>query len=228
MTGSDPFRNSSELAAWAAEVLLSRGIDEVAGWRMLEYWVNVELYRAAQEGKAGPWRHLGNYEQPYVTDHPRPGAKTPTKWIDLVLAEPILTAPERVVWMELKDLGRNVDTVRKNAKGLGLDLAALWRLRPVETQQTWLDPPKHAIDRGRLGEWNTLAPGLQQARHLISQIVIVPTPESALISPDELETIWLSSFAVRAKVDHANVIAEIGRAATQKFAVHALVRDLPR
>ena len=37
----DPFLNSDAVAKWAAEVLSERGIDEVAKWRMLEYWVQV-------------------------------------------------------------------------------------------------------------------------------------------------------------------------------------------
>jgi len=37
-------------------------------WRMLEYWLQVELYRAVENGAATTWRHLGEYEQPYFTD----------------------------------------------------------------------------------------------------------------------------------------------------------------
>ena len=60
---------------------MDKGIDDIADWRMLEYWMQVELYRAIQSGTGGSWRHIGDYEHPYFTDHPKSGAKTNTKWI---------------------------------------------------------------------------------------------------------------------------------------------------
>ena len=76
----------------------------------------------------------------------------------------------------------------------GYDLAALWSLRPLETQQMWLDPPAHVIDRGRLQEWEKYAPGLLKARHFISQIVIVPNGAINNISIDDIEKIWFGAL----------------------------------
>lgn len=224
---ADPFSSPSVLAAWTAGLLSGRGIDEVAKWRMLEYWLQVELYRAVEAGAAGAWRHLGDYEQPYSTDQPRSGSKTNTKWVDLVLAEPALDAPDRITWIELKDVGRSADTLEANAKGLGQDLAALWSLRPLETQQIWLNPPPHVIDAGRLPEWKAYAPGLLKAKHLIGQIVIVPKSAQNSISADVMEKMWLDAFEQRTKSKHTKVGVVIGRADTRSFTIHALVHDLP-
>lgn len=147
-----PFSDSNTLADWAAENLGVRGIDEVSEWRMLEYWFQVEIFRLAQSCMAGTRHHIGNYEQPYHTELPRSGSKTKTKWIDLVLANPAPEAPEAIVWVELKDLGRSKSTTINNAKGLGHDLAALWALSPDKTKRLWLSPQPHSIDRGRLDE----------------------------------------------------------------------------
>jgi hypothetical protein len=223
-----PMSSSAEIAKWAAEVLSERGIDEVATWRMLEYWLQVELYRAMEDGTGGVWRHLGEYEQPYFTDQPNSGSKTKTKWIDLIFATPPLNLPDRIVWIELKDIGRSSHTIVTNAKGLGYDLAALWSLCPVETQQLWLNPPPHAIDRGRLTEWNNYGPGLLNAKHMIAQIVLVPKPALQFISDDEMENLWLSAFEQRIKSKRSEVGIIISRAETKLFIIHALIHDLPR
>lgn len=226
MSMNDPFSSSADIAAWAAGVLSARGIDEVASWRMLEYWVQVELYRAIEAGAAGIWRSLGEYEQPYFTDHPNSGSKTKTKWVDLVIAEPDLKSPNRIIWIELKDVGRSEHRIVANARGLGNDLAALWLLRPEQTQQTWLNPPSHVIDRGRLQEWNTYGPGLSNTRHLIAQIVIVPLSAWKFMPPDEMEGIWRDQFKQRTKINSYEAGVVIARGETGLFAVHALIHGL--
>ena len=119
-----PLQNSRALAAWAASVITAAGkIFEVAQWRMLEYWMQVELYRAVQSGYAGKWKHLGDHEQPYFTMLPRTGSKYNTKWVDLVFAEPSLKQPRQIVWIELKDIGRSQHRLQANASGLGQDLS---------------------------------------------------------------------------------------------------------
>jgi hypothetical protein len=228
MKSSNSMSSSAEIAEWAAKVLSARGIDEVATWRMLEYWLQVELYRAMEDGIGGVWRHLGEYEQPYFTDRPNSGSKTKTKWIDLVFAVPPLNSPNSIIWIELKDIGRSAHRFVKNAKGLGDDLAALWSLRPIETQQMWLNPPSHAIDRGRLSEWKLYGPGLLNAKHLIAQIVLVHKSVRQLISADEMEHLWLSQFEQRTKSKRSEVGIVISRAETKSFTIHALIHDLPR
>ena len=227
MNPVDPITSSHALAEWTARVLSDRDIDDVAMWRMLEYWLQVELYRAVENGAAATWRHLGEYEQPYFTDFPRSGSKTNTKWVDLVLAEPSLDKPSRIVWIELKDMGRSAHTVLANAKGLGHDLASLWSLRPLETQQIWLDPPAHVIDRGRLQEWEKYAFGLLKARHFISQIVIVPNWAINNTSIDDIEKIWIGTFEQRTQSTNADIGIDISRAETRLFTVYAMIHDLP-
>lgn len=224
---ADPFLSSDALAEWAAEVLSARGIDNVAKWRMLEYWVQVELYRAIEAGTAGAWRSLGEYEQPYFTELPRSGSKTNTKWVDLVIAEPSLDSPSRIAWIELKDIGRNHHTLVANSKGLGNDFAALWSLRPLQTQQTWLNPPGHAIDRGRLPEWNAYGPGLVNAQHLIAQIVIIPKSAWQFFSPAEMEGLWLGAFKQRTKSKSFEARVVFARRDTRMFSVYAVVHHLP-
>jgi hypothetical protein len=116
----------------------------------------------------------------------------------------------------------------KNARGLGNDLAALWSLRPIETQQMWLNPPPHVIDRGRLSEWNLYGPGLQNAKHLIAQIVLVHKSVRQLISADEMEHLWLSQFEQRTKSKRSEVGIVISRAETNSFTIHALIHNLPK
>lgn len=220
-----PFSNSNALAHWVRDVLLQKRIDEVASWRMLEYWFQVELYRAFESGAAGGWRHFGSYEQPYHTNLPRSGSKTRTKWIDLVVAEPDIRAPRTIMWLELKDVGRSGSTIATNAKGLGYDLAALWALDPEETRKLWQTPPPHVVDRGRLEEWTTLAPGISLARHLLGQIVLRQNSPEGFVSSDDLERLWLESFYQRSNASTDGSM-NVGRAETATFTVHALVMPL--
>jgi hypothetical protein len=228
MESSNPMSSSAEIAKWAADVSSTRSIDDVTNWRMLEYWLQVELYRAVEAGIGGAWRHLGGYEQPYFTDQPNIRSKTKTKWIDLVFATPPLNSPDYIVWIELKDVGRSAHTIVANSKGLGDDLAALWSLRPVETKQMWLNPPLHVIDRGRLPEWSQYANGLLYAKHKIGQIVLVPKSASQFISADDIENLWLSIFEQRTKSKLCDAGIVISRAETKSFNIHALIHDLPR
>lgn len=223
-----PFSDSIALSSWAAENLGLRGIDEVSEWRMLEYWFQVEIFRLAQSRKAGSWRHMGNYEQPYHTELPRSGSKTKTKWIDLVLASPVPEAPEAIVWVELKDIGRSKATMTNNAKGLGHDLAALWALNPEKTKQLWLSPQPHSIDRGRFDEWNKYGPGLNGALHLIAQIVIGPKAIDGGTTPDEIAHTWSAAFLQRVRNFAPAHAPCISRNETEKFHVFGLVAELPK
>ena len=147
--------------------------------------------------------------------------------MDLVIAEPPLQSPSRIVWIELKDIGRSHHTLLANAKGLGNDFAALWSLRPLETQQTWLNPPDHAVDRGRLPEWDAYGPGILGAQHLIAQIVIVPKTAWQLISTADMESLWLGAFEQRTKSNAKNEGVLIARRDTKVFSVYAVVHQLP-
>jgi len=222
----NPFLSSKSLSEWSAHNLKDRGIDEVADWRMLEYWFQVELFRLAKQGRAGSWHHIGNFEHPYHTDLPRSGSKTKTKWIDLVFAEPNPSQPNTIVWIELKDIGRSKNTVVSNAKGLGHDLAALWALSPTKTKDLWLNPQPHSIDRGRLEEWNKFGPYLDQAKQLIAQIVIGPIALEDHMSPEKIIDAWLESFLLRTG---SNAPApEVAVEKTEKFYVYGLVTELPK
>lgn len=219
----DPFSSSQALADWAVSILTEKGIDQISTWRMLEYWVQVELYRAIQAGAAGSWRHVGEYEQPYHTVLPRPGSKSKTKWIDLVVAEPVPENPRRITWIELKDIGRSQHTLKSNARGLGYDLAAVFTINPSLTRKIWENPGIYDIDRGRLSEWQRLAPGLEKAVHLCAQIVLVPHYYLENSGDKELIDVWLKTF--RSCIKHLGLDPSmvIARQHTQNFILFALV-----
>ena len=222
----DAFNSSVALSVWSANTLQRRGIDEVARWRMLEYWMQVELYRAVQDGDAGAWRHVGDFEHPYYTEHPARGSKLKTKYIDLVLAEPCPSAPARVVWVELKDLGRSHTTLSTNAKGLGHDLAALWALSPSRTKELWLSPLPHTIDRGRFEEWRQFGPGIASGQHLIAQITLCHKGLLSNVADVEVKSQWLDAFQYRSGSGDWGGAYEIATAETEQFVVFALVTSL--
>ncbi|MDZ7736892.1 MAG: hypothetical protein U5P41_12925 [Gammaproteobacteria bacterium] len=222
----DPFVDSMTLAAWSADMLEQKGIDEIARWRMIEYWFQVELFRAIQAGKAGLWSHIGDYEHPYHTEKPRQGSKTKTKWVDLVLAQPKLDSPNSIVWIELKDLGRSKATAINNAAGLGRDLAALWALDVEQTRKIWIDPLPHSFDRGRLEEWQQYGPKLTRASHRIAQIVLCHKSLCSSVSSKMIQQRWIQSFHSRLAGSDPKVSFEIAEAETDQFLVLALVQDL--
>ncbi|MFC1776135.1 hypothetical protein ACFL3I_02185 [Pseudomonadota bacterium] len=221
----DAFESPGTLAKWAAGVVVKAEISEVARWRMLEYWMQVELYRYLEKGTVGEWKHLGEHEQPYYTTLPRSGSKFNSKWVDLVVAEPSLERPQRIVWIELKDIGRSEHRLKANASGLGQDLAALYRLDPQMTQDLWLRPPPHIVDIGRAAEWERFADGIVSADHLIAQIVLVPKQ----FANEEHEAVlienWLKTFKSRTG---SNLKADkIVRAEAGEFSIYATVLSLP-
>jgi len=184
-----------------------------------------ELYRSLEKGTAGIWKHLGEHEQPYYTTLPRSGSKYNTKWVDLVLAEPSLERPARIVWVELKDIGRSEHRLMANASGLGQDLAALYRLDPRLTQDLWLRPPPHIVDIGRKTEWDRLADGIVSAEHVIAQLVLVPE----MFTGDEHKAVliqnWLNAFKSRTGVSFE--AEKIARAQAGEFSIYATVLKLP-
>jgi hypothetical protein len=209
------------MAEWVAEVLKSRGIDEIADWRMLEYWFQVELYRAVSQGYAGDWDHLGDYEQPYFTRVPR--AKSNTKWIDLVFRSPRDGPVEQALWIELKDLGRNANTLRINAIGLGKDLAALRGIDREETLRQWKNPPPMAVDRGRMAAWVVQANAVAAATWHIGQVAIVLKGSLNLVPENEIQQLWIAESQKRCMqltgngVHHAPAL--VSHAETDKFIV---------
>lgn len=188
--------------------------------------MQAELYRAAETGKAGAWRHLGEHEQPYYTAMPVSGSKKNVKWVDLVLAEPKLESPEEIVWIELKDIGRNSSTLKNNIKGLGQDLAALYRLDPKKTMDIWADPPFYVIDKGRKNEWDLYAKSLDTQNHLIAQIVLVPKIIFEDTSADSITKSWLETFENRASVKPDEHKISISHAIGEKFMIFSLISKL--
>jgi hypothetical protein len=193
----DPLQNSQTLANWAARVLKEARLGEVTSWRMLEYWMQVELFRATQNGNAGQWSYLGTFEQPYYTNSPRSGSKYNIKWVDLVLAEPYVENPSRIAWIELKDIGRSHHRLMSNASGLGQDLAALAMLDPEKTIEVWQKPPEHIADLGRHEEWKTHQSVLKNASHIIGQIVLVPGKFANQDDLDLITAYWIKTFQSR-------------------------------
>lgn len=223
----DAFENPEILARWVSDTLSQKGISDIAKWRMLEYWMQVELYRAIEAGKAGQWKYLGEYEQPYYTDMPRSGSKYNTKWVDMVVVEPSIQKPKRIVWIELKDIGRNKRTFKANLKGLGQDLAALWRLRVKETKQIWLNPPPHAVDKSRETEWRSLVPALDVNEHFISQIVIMPRNLVSQFGEEFIIETWLGSFEQRSHVTDTDHGIELAKYDNDGFTTFSTVVPLP-
>jgi hypothetical protein len=224
----DRLGTAASMAAWVAEVLTSRGIDEIADWRMLEYWFQVELYRAVSQGLAGDWDHLGDYEQPYFTKLPR--AKSPTKWIDLVFRSPREGPVQRTLWIELKDLGRNSNTLRTNAIGLGKDLAALRGIDRQKTLQQWRKPPPMAVDRGRLAAWMVQADAAAKGIWHVGQVAIVSKACLKLVPADEIEQLWVAEAHKRCKPlelgEPGVCVPAVARAETDKFVVLAVRETL--
>lgn len=224
------FASAESLAHWAAGILQARGIDAIADWRMLEYWMNVELYGAVQGGSAGNWRHLGCYEQPYKTRFKIPGRKSNTKWIDLLLGWPTAEGPEHVMWIELKDLGRNPKTLAANAAGLGKDLAALWGIEKAATLAQFKKQESLAVDRGRGEEWLGLAGTLESAHWWFGQIAIARQDVRREASVDVADH-WLASFRKRLEDNEPPQSPprppQIARENTVRFEVYVLVDELP-
>lgn len=224
----DLFLSPENLAGWSATILSKRGLDEIADWRMLEYWVQCELYRAIQTGQAGTRQHLGQYEQPYCTALPVLG-KYKWKWADLVVAEPNLKQAERIIWIELKDTGRSEERLRDNSRGLGRDAAALYALDSKETINGWRKSPEHVKDKGRREEWMELANVIEKSTHSAAQITIVPLK---LVEEHEeiVQENWLWAFYNKVKqigVTETNIKLKIARCNTEKFAIFATLYNIP-
>lgn len=221
----DPFGSSVALARWAAGILRAQGIDYISKWRMLEYWMQVELYRSVNDSKAGVWRYVGDHEQPYHTDVPLSDRKSEAKWVDLLLAEPDPKSPKRLVWVELKDVGRSEHTLEANAVGLGQDLAALYSLNPSKSKKLWLEPHASRVDKGRVKEWEAYAAVLDCDDQLIAQTVLVPKEFCQRHAKMIVDT-WRQTFEKRAKVSPLSHKITIERSDTDQFAIFALVSGL--
>jgi hypothetical protein len=215
--------SSKETAEWACEILTKQGIDERADWRMLEYWFQVELFHAFQSESVQGWVHYGTYEHPYFTHAPLSGSKSNFKWVDLLCATPSVAAPRQLVWLELKDVGRNPDRVNANVWALGKDLIALYEIDPTETAKAWRNPPDWVKDAGRTEEWSTLADGLEKSKFSVGQIVLAEKNLLYQYGEDRFENRWKDSW--HSSVDGHDV--NIERSDTEKFAVFSII-TMPR
>jgi len=210
-------RDMSGALKWAREVLFRRGLDARADWPMLEYWLQVELFFSLRSGELRSWDHYGSFEQPYYTHAPRSGSKTNFKWVDLLAASPSSSAPERLLWLELKDLGRSPSRLPTNAWGMGKDMVALRDLDPRETYRAWRDPPYVLRDAARVAEWMALSDGIRRAAHLIGQVVVLPHILLFEYGPDRFVERWASACAKEV----STLKSEVSRSDTDRFAVFA-------
>lgn len=215
--------SSKETADWASATLTKQGIDNRADWRMLEYWFQVELFHALQSESVPGWVHYGTYEHPYFTHAPLSGSKSNFKWVDLLCATPSVAAPRQLVWLELKDVGRNPDRLNVNVWALGKDLIALYEIDPTETAKAWRNPPDWVKDAGRTEEWSTLADGLEKSKFCIGQIVVAEKNLLYQYGEDRFENRWKDSW--HSAVDGHDV--NIERSDTEKFAVFSII-TMPR
>ncbi len=209
----EPFDDSSNLAFWSASKLSMAGVDELARWRMLEYWMQVELFQAIEtcEGLS----HAGCYEQPYFTKYSRTTSKTNYKWIDL-----LIQSEREMCWVELKDLGRSSLRVKENSKGLGFDLAALTGVEIEKTVNGLIDPPPHIIDKARLKEWAELAEKVSKVNHSIAQIVMAP---KSITDVGSILEWWSDSYTRRTGVAY---VSDFGQAETKEFWIIGTIQSL--
>lgn len=220
----NPFVSSQSLAEWAKNILVKRDVDSLARWRMLEHWMQPELYRAAELGNAGSWRHLGEGEQPYYTAQPRKTSAFEVKWIDLVFAQPNLEKPKQIIWFELKHIGRSQERLKTNAADLGNDTAALYTLDPVKTRDVWLNPPTSVKNASKVELWNRYGPGIATAEHYFAQVVLVQKRLVDVNGNDALiKNAWLKAFERRTNLNPSNHGLHIARADTAAFSLFALV-----
>jgi hypothetical protein len=131
---------------------------------------------------------------------------------------------KHVVWLELKDLGRNAKTMQNNCKGLGHDLAALATINVENTIQTWISPPSHVIDRGRIPEWTSYAQGMVHAKHWIGQIVISSLSLEDHLSPAEVKALWLGEYSKRTGLSSESV--HISDQSTRCFRIYSLLYEI--
>lgn len=150
-----------------------------------------------------------------------------TRWVDLVFVSPNLEKPKRIIWIELKDLGRSTDRIISNAKGLGHDLAALYHLNTVETKRVWMTPPPHVVDKGRKQEWHELAPSLDAERHSICQIILAPEMLVQEVGKERINQSWLKTFELRARVSNSDFRITMSDSIADGFVIFALVAPLP-
>lgn len=224
----ETFSNSQQLAKWSAEILKGAKIDGITDWTMLEYWFQVELWRAVKLGTAGEWKSMGGFEHPYYTHFKKGNAKINWKWIDLAFAEPNLEQPRRIVWLELKDLGRPGIRLIPNSQGVGRDLAALVGLDIEETLKGWGNPTDYIKDNNTKIELPKLANGIRSSKpkHYIGQIVIMPKNKLVSNKEDEIMMHWEKSFKNNTKnnikIQEMNIKDKIARSDTDQFAVFAL------
>jgi hypothetical protein len=216
-----PLNDSESLAAWAAQTLRSKGIDGIGDWHMLEYWMQAELYRAIRDGGVDGWDHFGGYEQPYVTKYRPKGNKSDWKWADLLLSDRD-ESPTKLVWFELKDLGRNDRRLPMNARSVGVDLAALIGLRPDATSHGWRETDPHITNKPRNGWWARNATAVGRASHMYAQIVIVP--KGLASSVDRILGDWTDACsAILLGGEAGPGCGDLGRAATDRFLLFGLV-----
>ena len=227
MSDQQPFDSAAGLAAWAAEVLRARGIDAIYDWPMLECWARVELFRAARVGEAAPWKPSGGYEPPYVTRIPR--ARPETSRTDLLFAKDLDRAPERVLWLELRDLGRDPGTVNTHAANLGEDLAVLWGIDKAATLKQWLHPPVSAVGLAKAEEWKRTAGETANAQWGFGQVVIVAKRRFESVPERHIAGLWLKAYEHRVETT-TGICPErpvVEWAETKEFLVSALIEALP-
>jgi len=220
-----PFNTSKQLADWTTRILTERDIDCLIDWRMLEQWMQTEIFRAIDTDTGNPWRHFGYGEQPYCCDMPKSLSKpTSVPRIDLVFAQPEFELPQQIIWFELKHIGRSQETLQTNANNLGADLIALYSINPAKTKELWLNPPGHVVNANKTEFWKKHAHGIERAEHFYAQVVLIQKDLADLPGNETLvRNRWLTSFENRGKITSRQHDISIERADTQRFTIFALV-----
>jgi len=124
-----------------------------------------------------------------------------------------------IVWLELKDVGRNPDRLNDNAWALGKDLIALYEIDPTETAKAWRNPPDWVKDAGRTEEWSTLVSGLEASKFCVGQIVIAKKGLLHQYGEDRFVNRW-KNFWHSVVSDHD---VSLARSDTKRFAVFSII-----
>jgi len=223
MKNENPFINSFSLGQWVKNILSKSRIDTISEWRMLEYWIQVEIYRNLLEEDWVSWKPVGDYEQPYYTRNPHLGSKSNWKWADLVIWRK-RNGKNEMLWFELKDLGRSKERLDDNIKQVAFDTVALKGFDAFKTLEGWLEPPEVIRDKGRIKEWKSNSFIFDGANHRFAQVILIPLHFADTSDEhNNIKTTWNKFLMDILKNTNVNITHNINVSTTQKFSIFSII-----
>jgi hypothetical protein len=213
---------------------------------MLEYWWQVELFWRLRRGEATGWTVLGDYEYPYWTACSQskkklagPGAEIAAtevllgpktgygacgaKWIDLALA----SSDKRALLIEMKDLGRAEHRLRKNAFGVGKDLAAIHHTLRAATLRELREPGPSTKDLARRSDFEKVSATLEACSTAYGAVLVMYS--KGQIADDEVTKCIRKRYSEWAGLDgEPGNLDSSGPVPAGEFVVQAMTISLPR